>query len=61
MLLLTRAPASPTWMQVLASPDERVLWAILAAAVLAALGGLWLRGRAGRPRDPGLAPPETFG
>ncbi|MFV8751535.1 hypothetical protein ACNOYE_13410 [Nannocystaceae bacterium ST9] len=61
MLLLTRAPAPPDWQAVLASPDERVLWAILAASGLAALAGLWLRRRHARRSDRDLAPPETFG
>jgi hypothetical protein len=41
----------PSWLKVLASPDERVLWAILAAALVAALAGLWTR----------LARPRSFG
>jgi hypothetical protein len=61
MLLLTSARPPPTWQEVLASPDERVLWAVVAVAGLAAVGGLWLRLRQSRRREAGLAPPESFG
>ncbi len=61
MPLLTRAPAPPTWQQVLVSPDERLLWAILAVATLALLAGLALRWRAATARNPDLARPDTLG
>lgn len=61
MLLLTSLPPPPTWQAVLGSADERVLWAILAASGLSALGGLWLRGLRSSRREATLAPPETFG
>ncbi len=61
MLLLTSAPPPPTWQAVLVSPDERLLWAILAAFGLSVVLGSWVRWRRSRRAEHALAPPETFG